>query len=60
VDRLGEISRRLRRDRDLAFSGSEDLTPSEFYREKDAREARDDARWVVETVEREFGSGAGR
>lgn len=54
VERLCEISRRLRRDRELAFYGSEDLTPSDFYREKDAREARDNARWVVETAEREF------
>jgi HEPN domain-containing protein len=54
VERLCEISRRLRRDRELAFYGSEDLTPSDFYREKDAREARDDARFVVETAEREF------
>jgi HEPN domain-containing protein len=58
LERLCEISRRLRRDRELAFYGSEDLTPSDFYREKDAREARDDARWVVETVEREFGAPA--
>lgn len=54
LERLCEVSRRLRRDRELAFYGSEDLTPSDFYREKDAREARDDARWVVETAEREF------
>jgi HEPN domain-containing protein len=50
VKRLAEISRNLRRDRELAFYGSEDLTPSEFYRESDARTARDDARWVVSTV----------
>lgn len=34
-----EASRTLRRDRELAFYGGEDLTPSEFYREKDAKEA---------------------
>jgi HEPN domain-containing protein len=54
LDRLCEISRRLRRDRELAFYGSEDLTPSDFYREEDARQARDDARWVVEVIEELF------
>lgn len=48
--RLSTISRALRRDRELAFYGSEDLTPSQFYRESDARKARRDARWVLETV----------
>jgi len=52
IGRLSEVSRRLRRDRELAFYGSEDLTPTEFYREKDAVEARRQARWVVDTVER--------
>lgn len=50
LKRLSTISRSLRRDRELAFSGSEDLMPSAFYREADARKARRDARWVVETV----------
>lgn len=39
VERLCEISRNLRRDRELAFYGSEDVTPSEFYQEKDALNA---------------------
>lgn len=46
VSQLVNISRNLRRDRELAFYGSEDLTPSEFYKEADARQALDDARWV--------------
>jgi HEPN domain-containing protein len=50
VDRLAEISRQLRRDRELAFYGAEDLTPSTFYREADAVLARDSARDVVATV----------
>ncbi len=50
VDRMIEISKRLRRDRELAFYGSEDLTPSEFYNKKDATEAKSQARWVVETL----------
>ena len=50
IDRMAKISRSLRRDRELAFYGSEDLTPSEFYHEEDALEARGSARWVIETL----------
>ena len=50
LDRLTAISRALRRDRELAFYGAEDLTPSSFYREKDATVARDSARDVVTLV----------
>ena len=50
IERLSAISRSLRRDRELAFYGSEDLTPSDFYQKADAVQARDDARWVVEVV----------
>lgn len=50
VARLADISRSLRRDRELAFYGAEDLTPSDFYKQPDAIAARDAARFVVETV----------
>jgi hypothetical protein len=50
LDRLAGISRALRRDRELAFYGAEDLTPSRFYRESDAVIARDSARDVVAMV----------
>ncbi len=50
VPRLAEISRSLRRDRELAFYGAEDLTPSDFYKKPDAVSARDAARFVVERV----------
>jgi HEPN domain-containing protein len=50
VERLAGASRALRRDRELAFYGAEDLTPSTFYREADAVQARDSARDVVATV----------
>ncbi len=50
IDAMAAASRTLRRDRELAFYGAEDLTPSEFYRERDAEEARDAARMVVERV----------
>jgi HEPN domain-containing protein len=50
VERLASISRALRRDRELAFYGAEDLTPSSFYRQADAVIARDSARDVVAVV----------
>ncbi len=50
LERMADISRSLRRDRELAFSGSEDLTPSDFYRRPDAEKARLDARWLVTLV----------
>lgn len=52
LKKFAEISRSLRRDRELAFYGSEDLTPSEFYKEEDAEKARDSARFVVRALER--------
>jgi len=55
VPRWTEISRRLRRDRELAFYGSEDITPSTFYTAVDAAEAQamaeeilaDAGRWLT-------------
>ena len=50
IARLGAISRELRRDRELAFYGSEDLTPSDFYREEDGLKALESARWVYSVI----------
>ena len=50
VDGLARTSRQLRRDRELAFYGAEDLTPSGFYARDDAEDARNGARRVVEVV----------
>jgi HEPN domain-containing protein len=50
LDELATISRNLRRDRELAFYGAEDLTPSGFYTRSDAERARDDARKTVAAV----------
>jgi len=50
TDDLCRVSRTLRRDRELAFYGSEDLTPSEFYGAGDAAEARASAERVVRIV----------
>ncbi len=52
LEKICEISRSLRRDRELAYYGSEDLTPSEFYKEKDAKEALESAQFVVKAVSR--------
>jgi hypothetical protein len=52
VPRLASISRDLRRDRELAFYGAEDLTPSSFYSEDDAVRAREGARLVVDRAGR--------
>lgn len=50
VEDLAAISRGLRRDRELAFYGAEDLTPSSFYSKADATAARDGARRAVALV----------
>ena len=50
VETLAKISRDLRRDRELAFYGAEDLTPSGFYSRADGEQAREGARRTVELV----------
>jgi len=57
AERLAAISRDLRRDRELAFYGAEDLVPSEFYVVADARRAREGARLVVESAAAALGEG---
>jgi HEPN domain-containing protein len=51
LDDLVRVSRELRRDRELAFYGAEDLTPSGFYSKEDAARARDGARLTVRAVQ---------
>ncbi|WP_425154638.1 HEPN domain-containing protein [Candidatus Palauibacter sp.] len=50
AEALAAASRHLRRDRELAFYGAEDLTPTGFYSRADAVSARDAARRTVEAV----------
>ncbi|MCX6126482.1 MAG: HEPN domain-containing protein [Proteobacteria bacterium] len=50
IERLAAISKDLRRDREISFYGSEDLTPSDFYDIKDAQKALDGARYTVLSV----------
>lgn len=49
-----KISRQLRRDRELSFYGSEDLTPSSFYKKADATRAKESAEWVVKSLVEEM------
>ena len=58
IENLTAISRGLRRDRDLAFYGAEDLTPSGFYSHADAEQARTGARRTVELVTPHVKTGA--
>ena len=53
--RLAAISKRLRKERELAFYGDIDYIPTEEYDEADSRVALDDATWVVETAARLLG-----
>lgn len=48
--RMAEISRDMRRDREIAFYGAEDLVPSEFYGRPEAEKALDGARWIHSRV----------
>lgn len=50
IPRYMQISRALRRDRELAFYGSEDLTPNEFYKKADADSAKESAEWLVRSL----------
>lgn len=50
LPRVTQISKSLRRDRELAFYGAMDVTPSQFYSQVDADKALADARWVHELV----------
>lgn len=47
---LAKISKSMRRDRELSFYGTEDLTPSDFYTEEDGQIALQNARFVVDNV----------
>ena len=48
LNRLMEISKRLRREREFAFYGDIDFIPTEEYTRENALEAIDDARFVLE------------
>ncbi len=47
LDRAAEVSKRLRRERELAFYGDIDFVPTEEYSAADAARAYDEAAWIV-------------
>lgn len=57
IDRLASISRRLRREREVSFYGDEEIgaPPQALYTEADAREALQDAAWIMKQVRRLMG-----
>lgn len=50
--RAADISKRLRKEREIAFYGDVDFIPSEEYSADDARRALEDAKWIVELAKR--------
>lgn len=50
--RLAEISKRLRKERELAFYGDIDFIPTEEYTEDDAKEAIRETRLVVDIAKK--------
>jgi len=50
VPRWCEVSKHLRKDRELALYGSEDITPSTFYTREDAEKAKAMAEEILATA----------
>ena len=51
AERLADISRRLRKEREFAFYGDDDFIPTEEYTRADAQAALDDARFALSLVD---------
>lgn len=56
AERLAAISKRLRKERELAFYGDVDFIPTMAYSADDARQALEEARYVVAAVRQAMGS----
>jgi len=54
LKRAAGISKRLRKERELAFYGDVDFIPTEEYTADDARQVMDDAKWIVELAKKVF------
>lgn len=54
IDRLREISTRLRKDRELSFYGDIDFIPTDHYTAADATRAIEDATFVVSVAKAVF------
>lgn len=57
AERIAQISKRLRRERELAFYGEVDFIPTESYNREDALQARDEAQEIVSLAEKVIPSG---
>jgi hypothetical protein len=55
LGRAAEISKRLRKERELASDGDVDFIPTEEYTTEDAVRADTDAAWVVTLAQRVIG-----
>ncbi len=52
LKRAADISRRLRKERELAFYGDVDFVPTEQYTAEDGRQALEEAKWIVELAKK--------
>jgi len=52
LKKAARISKKLRKERELAFYGDIDFIPTEEYTSEDSREARKDAQWIVGVAEK--------
>jgi len=57
LEKAAKISKRLRKERELAFYGDIDFIPTEEYKEEDAEEAMEGARFVVQIASSAIGKG---
>ncbi len=55
LGRAAEISKRLRKERELAFYGDIDFIPTEEYTSEDADRAYAEAEWIVSLARRVIG-----
>lgn len=54
LPRVLEISKRLRKEREISFYGEEDFLPLQSYTDADAGQAIDEVRWLLALFEPEF------
>lgn len=51
-DKIRDISKALRKEREVSFYGAEDFLPSEEYNQIDARKAIEDVKFVLDIVKK--------
>lgn len=60
LEQAADISKRLRRERELAFYGDIDFVPTEQYSAADGQRAYEEAAWIVELATGVIGRLPGR